>query len=73
MWFPHVLHVATQTQQDLYARFEPIINPSLSQEKAGFQRGWSIADQATFLAQDIEDSLSAERKSKLCFSILPAA
>jgi len=65
--------VATQTQQDLYARFEPVINPSLSQEQAGFQHGWSTADQATFLAQDIEDSLSAERMSELCFSILPAA
>ena len=52
----------------IYARVEPIINPLLPQEQAGFRHGRSIIDQVTLLTQDIKDSFRL-RRLELCLSI----
>jgi len=43
----------------IYARVEPIIDPLLPQEQAGFRLGRSALDQVTLLTQDIQDRFSA--------------
>ena len=40
----------------LYARLDPVIDPQLPKEQAGFRRGKSTTDQVTLLTQDIEDT-----------------
>ena len=50
-----------------YARIEPIVNPLLPQEQAGFRRGRSTTDQVTLLTQGIEDSFSAKKKAGAVF------
>ena len=54
---------------------DPIIDPLLSQERAGFRHGRSTADQLTLLTQDIEGycSLSAKNKAGAVFVDLTAA
>jgi len=52
---------------------EPIINPLLPQEQAGFWHGRSAVDQVTLLTQDIEDSFSAKKKAGAVFVDLTAA
>jgi len=44
----------------IYARVEPIVDPLLSQEQAGFRYERSTVDQVTLLTQNIEDSFSAK-------------
>jgi len=53
----------------IYARVEPIIDPLLPQEQAGFRHGRSIIDQVTLLTQDIKDSFRLRRRLELCLSI----
>jgi len=45
----------------IYARVEPIIDPLLPQNQAGFRHGRSTVDQVTLLTQDIEDSFLAKK------------
>ena len=45
----------------IYARIEPLINPLLPKEQAGFQRGKSTVDQVVLLTQNIEDSFEKRK------------
>ena len=57
----------------IYARVEPLIDPLLPKEQAGFRRGKSIVDQVVLLTQNIEDSFEAKKKSSAVFIDLTAA
>ena len=57
----------------IYARVEPLIDPPLPKEQAGFRRGKSIVDQAVLLTQNIEDSFEAKKKAGAVFIDLTAA
>ena len=57
----------------IYARIEPIIDPLLPQEQAGFRRGRSTVDQVTLLTQEIEDNFLAKKKAGAVFVDLTAA
>ena len=57
----------------IYARIEPIVDPLLPQEQAGFRRGRSTTDQVTLLTQRIEDSFSAKKKAGAVFVDLTPA
>ena len=57
----------------IYSRIEPIVNPLLLTEQAGFRHGRSTVDQVTLLTQQIEDSFSASRKAGAVFANLTAA
>ena len=53
----------------IYARVEPVVDPFLPREQAGFRHGRSTVDQVTLLTQDIEDSFSAKRKAGAVFVV----
>ena len=57
----------------LYARVEPLIDPLLPKEQAGFRRGKSTVDQVVLLTQNIEDSFEAKKKAGAVFIDLTAA
>ena len=57
----------------IYARIEPIVDPLLPQEQAGFRRSRSTTDQVTLLIQGIEDSFLAKKKVGGVFVDLTAA
>ena len=57
----------------IYARVEPIVDPWLPREQAGFRQGRSTVDQTTLLTQDIEDGFSAKEKAGAVFVNLTAA
>ena len=60
-------------QRLIYARIDPIIDPLLPREQADFRHGRSTVDQVTLLAQDIEDSFSAEKKAgAVCVNLTAA-
>jgi len=59
-------------QRLIDARVEPVTDPLLTQEQAGFRHGRSTVDQVTLLAHDIEDSFSA-KKAGIAFVDLTAA
>ena len=42
---------------------EPIIDPQLPREQAGFRHGRSTVDQIVLLTQNIEDSFEAKKKA----------
>ena len=56
----------------IYTRVEPLINPLLPKEQAGFRRGKST-DQVVLLTQNIEDSFEAKKKAGAVFVDLTAA
>ena len=56
-----------------YARVEPLIDPLLPKEQAGFQRGKSTVDQVVLLTQNIENSFEAKKKAGAVFVDLTAA
>ena len=56
-----------------YARVNPIIDPLIPREQAGFWHGRSPVDQVTLLTQDIEDSFSTKKKPGAVFVDLTAA
>ena len=53
----------------IYARIEPLIDPLLPKEQAGFRRGKSIVDQVVLLTQNIEDSFEAKKKAGAVFVV----
>ena len=57
----------------IYARVEPLIDPLLPKEQAGFRRGKSTVDQVVLLTQNIEDSFEAKKKAGAVFVNLTAA
>ena len=57
----------------IYARVEPLIDPLLPREQAGFRRGRSTADQVTLLTQSIENAFEAKKKAGAVFIDLTAA
>ena len=56
----------------IYARVEPLIDPLLPKEQAGFRRGKSTVDQVVLLAQNIEDYIEAKKKAGTVFVNLTA-
>ena len=57
----------------IYARVEPLIDPLLPKEQAGFRHGKSTIDQVVLLTQNIEDSFEAKKKAGAVFIDLTAA
>ena len=57
----------------IYAHVEPLINPLLPKEQAGFRHGKSTVDQVVLLTQNIEDSFEAKKKAGAVFINLTAA
>ena len=57
----------------LHARLEPVVDPQLLKEQAGFHRGKSTADQVTLRCLDVEDSFQAGKKAGAVFLDLTAA
>ena len=57
----------------IHARAEPIVDPLLPREEAGFQRGRSTVDQTVLLTQNIENSFEANSKAGAVFVDLTAA
>ena len=55
------------------SRIDPVVNPQLPWEQAGFRRGRSTVDQVTLLTQDIEDSFQHNEKAGVVFLDLTAA
>ena len=55
------------------ARVEPLIDPLLPNEQAGFRSGKSTVDQVVLLTQNIEDSFEAKKKAGAVFVNLTAA
>ena len=57
----------------IYARVEPLIDPLLPKEQAGFRRGKSTLDQVVLLTKNIEDSFETKKKADALFVNLTAA
>ena len=57
----------------IYTRIEPIVDPLLPREQAGFRRGRSTVDQTVLLTQHIEDSFETKKKAGAVFVDLTAA
>ena len=57
----------------IYARVQPLIDPLLPKEQAGFRRGKSTVDQVVLLTQNIEDSFETKKKAGAVFIDLTAA
>ena len=57
----------------IYARVEPLIDPLLPKEQAGFRRGKSTVDQVVLLTQNIDNSFKAKKKAGAVFVDLTAA
>ena len=53
----------------MYNRIEPIVDPLLPKEQAGFRHGKSTVDQVVLLTQNIEDFLRQKRRLMPCLSI----
>ena len=57
----------------IYARVQPLIDPLLPKEQAGFRRGKSTVDQVVLLTQNIKDSFEAKKKASAIFVNMKAA
>ena len=57
----------------IYAHVEPLVDPLLPKEQAGFRRGKSTVDQVVLLTQNIENSFEAKKKAGAVFIDLTAA
>ena len=57
----------------IYAGVEPLVDPRLPNEQAGFRRGKSTVDQVVLLTRNIEDSFEAKKKVAAVFVNLTAA
>ena len=56
----------------IQSRTDPVVNPQLPREQAGFRRGTSTVDQVALLTQDIEYSFQHNEKSGVMFLDLTA-
>ena len=56
----------------IYACVEPLIDPLLPKEQAGFQRGKSTVDQVVLLTQNIKDSFKAKKASAVFVDLTAA-
>ena len=57
----------------LHARLDPVIDPKLPKDQAGFRRGKSTVDQVTLLTQDIKDTFQRGEKAGVVLLDLTAA
>ena len=57
----------------IHNRIDPVVDPQLPREQAGFRRGRPTVDQVTLLTQDIEDSFHHNEKAGVVFLDLTAA
>ena len=57
----------------IYDRIEPIVDPLLPGEQAGFRHGKSTVDQVVLLTQNIKDFFEAKKKAGAVFVDLRAA
>ena len=57
----------------IYTRIEPIVDPLLPWEQAGFRQGRSTVDQTVLLTQHIENSFETKKKAGAVFVDLTAA
>ena len=57
----------------IHNRVEPIIDPQLPREQAGFWHGRSTVDQTVWFTQNIKDSFEAKKKTGAVFVDLTAA
>ena len=57
----------------IHGRSNPIIDPQLPHDQAGFRKGRSTVDQVTLLTQDIEDSFEAKETAGAVLVDLSAA
>ena len=57
----------------IYTRIEPIVDPLLPREQAGFRQGRSTIDQTVLLTQHSEDSFETKKKAGAVFVDLTAA
>ena len=57
----------------IHNRIDPVVEPQLPREQAGFRRGRPTVDQVTLLTQDIEDSFQHNEKAGVVFLDLTAA
>ena len=57
----------------IHSRIDPVVDPQLPREQAGFRRGRSTVDQVTLLTQYIEDSFQNNEKAGVVFLDLTAA
>ena len=57
----------------IHSRIDPVVDPQLPREQAGFRRGRSTVDQVTLLTQEIEDSFQNNEKAGVVFLDLTAA
>ena len=57
----------------IYNRIEPIVDPLLPKEQAGFRRGKSTVDQVVLFTKNIEDSFEAKKKASAVFVDLTTA
>ena len=57
----------------IHTRVEPIIDPELPREQAGFRNGKLTVDQTVLLTQNIEESFEAKKKAGDVFVDLTAA
>ena len=56
----------------IHSRIEPIIDPLLPPEQAGFRRGRSTLEQVTRMSQNIEDCFEDKKKAGAVFIDLTA-
>ena len=57
----------------IYARVEPLIDPLLPKEQAGFRCGTSTVDKVVLLTQNIEDSFEVKKKAGAVFINMTSA
>ena len=57
----------------IYTHLDPVINPKLSKEQAGFCCGRSTTNQVTILTQDMEDTFQVGKKAAVILLDLTAA
>ena len=57
----------------IHSRIDPVVDPQLPRQQAGFRRGRSTVDQVALLTQYIEDSFQPNEKTVVVFLDLRAA